>query len=86
MAFRVIDVKVVKVEAEFNRFVIRREKIRLGKRKIFKTLFRADPDAVITKRNRPLLLSNIKRGDRVIIDFIKTNGKELLAKGINVLT
>lgn len=39
-----------------------------------------------TKDNRSLKLTDIKVGDKVNVDFMKTQERKLLAKGITVLS
>jgi hypothetical protein len=84
MGYRILDVKVAKVES--SRLVIKRKKIREGKVKYLKTVFIVDNCTLITgKDNRTVMLSDIKVGNRVTVDFMKIKDKKLLAKGISIL-
>lgn len=86
MAYRVLDIKVIKVEADVNIFVVQRKKEKMGKSKYIKTVFKVDPHCLISDKDSFYLkLSDIKVGDRVNVDFIRTKDGELLAKGISVL-
>lgn len=86
MGYRILDVKVAKVDPERNKLVIKRRKVRAGKVRFLKNIFVVDASTLIThKDNRTITLSEIKVGSRVTIDFIKTQDKKLLAKGISVL-
>jgi len=86
MAYRAIDVKVVKVDADRQRLVIKRKKARAGKVRCLKTVFIVDPNVLITdKDNHTILLSGVKVSSKVIVDFMKTKDKKLLVKGITVL-
>lgn len=87
MAYRALGVKVVKVNVETNALAIKRTKRRANKTKYLKTVFEVDPHAIITgKGDRSLTLRDIKVGKRITVDFIKTKEKQLLAKGISVLS
>jgi hypothetical protein len=78
---------VAKVNSGASTLVIKRSKKKSGKTHYLKTAFKVDPHAIITgKDNRPLMLRDIKVGKRVTVDFIKTKEKQLLAKGISVLS
>ena len=84
MAYRIFDVKVAKVEA--SRLVIKRKRIKENKVKYLKTAFVVNNQTLITdKDNRTVTLLDITVGSRVTIDFIKTQDKKLLAKGVNAL-
>ncbi len=86
MGYRILDVKVAKVNLGANKLVIKRKKVRAGKARFLKNIFVADASTLITgKDNRTITLSEIKVGSRVTIDFMKTQDKKLLAKGISVL-
>ena len=87
MSYRVFDVKVAKVDVGTNKLVIKRKKIKEDKVKYLKTPFIIDNCTLITgKDNRTVMLSDIKVGNRVTVDFMKTKDRKLLAKGINVLS
>ena len=87
MAHRALEVKVAKVNLDTSTLVIKRAKKRLGKGHYLKTVFKVDPLTVITgKDNCSLKLADIKVGDKVNVDFMKTKEKQLLAKGISVLS
>jgi len=87
MAHRALEVKVAKVNLSTSTLVIKRTKQKLGKTHYLKTVFKVDPLAVITdKDNRSLKLADIKVGDKVNVDFMKTQERKLLAKGITVLS
>jgi hypothetical protein len=86
MGYRILDVKVAKVDPERNKLVIKRKKARAGKVRFLKNIFVADASTLITgKDNCTITLSEIKVGSRIRIDFLKTQDKKLLAKGISVL-
>ena len=86
MGYRILDIKVAKVDPERNKLVIKRKKVRGGKARYLKNVFILDANTLITgKENKTIQLSEIKFGNRVTIDFIKTQDKKLLAKGISVL-
>jgi len=86
MGYRILDVKVAKVDPERNKLVIKREKVRAGKTRYLKNIFVVDASTlIIATDNCTITLSEIKVGNRVTIDFIKTQDKKLLAKGISVL-
>jgi len=86
MAYRILDVKVAKVDPERNKLVIKRKKVRAGKARYLKNVFVLDANTLITdKDNKTVTLSEIKVGNRVTIDFIKAQDKRLLAKGISIL-
>ncbi len=86
MGYRTLDVKIAKIDPERNKLVIKRKKVRAGKARFLKNIFVADASTLITdKDNRTITLSEIKVGSRATIDFIKTQDKKLLAKGISVL-
>jgi hypothetical protein len=86
MGYRILDVKVTKIDPERNKLVIKRKKVRAGKARFLKNIFVADTSTLITgKDNRTITLSEIKVGSRITIDFMKTQDKKLLAKGISVL-
>ncbi|PIP21106.1 MAG: hypothetical protein COX40_01150 [Candidatus Omnitrophica bacterium CG23_combo_of_CG06-09_8_20_14_all_40_11] len=86
MGYRILDVKVAKVDPERNKLVIKRKKVRAGKIKYLKNSFIVDASTLITANdNRTITLSEIKVGNRITIDFLKTKDKKLLAKGISVL-
>jgi hypothetical protein len=87
MGYRILDVKVAKIEPERNKLVIKRKKVRAGKARFIKSNFVIDDVTLITgKDNRTIKLAQIKVNNRVTIDFIKTQDKKLLAKGISVLS
>jgi len=87
MAYRIFDVKVAKVEIGANKLVIKRKKAKEGKVRYLKTVFVMDSCTLITdKDNETLTPSDIKVGNRITIDFMKTKDRKLLAKGISILT
>jgi hypothetical protein len=87
MGYRILDVKVAKIDPERNKLVIKRKKARAGKARFLKNIFVVDDATLITANdNRTITLSEIKVGNRVTIDFLKTQEKKLLAKGISVLS
>ena len=87
MAYRIFDVKVAKVEIGANKLVIKRKKAKEGKVRYLKTVFVMDNCTLITgKDNETLTPSDIKVGNRVTIDFMKTKDRKLLTKGISVLS
>jgi hypothetical protein len=87
MAHRALEVKVAKVNLGTSTLVIKRHKQKLGKIQYLKTVFKVDTLTVITGRdNRSLKLADIKVGDKVNVDFMKTQERKLLAKGITVLS
>lgn len=86
MAYRVFDVKVAKVDVGANKLVIKRKKSKEGKVKHLKTVFVVDGCTLITgKDNHTVMLSDIKVGNRVIVDFMKTKNRRVLAKGVTIL-
>lgn len=86
MGYRILDVKVAKVDLGVNKLVIKRKKVRAGKARCLKNIFVLDTSTLITNRNnQTVTLPKIKVGNRVTIDFIKAKDKKLLAKGISVL-
>jgi len=86
MGYRILDVKVAEIEPERNKLVIKRKKVIAGKTRYLKNTFVLNVDTLITsKENKTIQLSEIKGGNRVTIDFIKTQDKKLLAKGICIL-
>jgi len=86
MAHRALEVKVTKVNPGASTLVIKGIKQNSGKPHYLKTVFKVDALAVITgKDNRSLELADIKVGDKVNVDFMKTQELKLLAKGITVL-
>ena len=87
MAHRALEVRVAKINLDTSTLVIKRAKKRLGKSHYLKTVFKVDPLTVITgKDNRSLKLADIKVGDKVNVDFMKTQERRLLAKGISILS
>ena len=86
MDYRILDVKVAKIDPERNKLVIKRRKVRTDKVRFLKNNFVVDASTLITdKDNHTIKLVEIKVNNRVTIDFIKTQDKKLLAKGISVL-
>ena len=86
MGYRIFDVKVAKVDLGVNKLVIKRNKVRGGKARYLKNVFVLDANTLITgKENKTVQLSEIKIGNRVTVDFLKSKDKKLLAKGISVL-
>jgi len=86
MGYRILDVKVAKVYLEANKLAIKRNKVSAGKARCLKNIFVFDANTLITdKNNQTITLSEIKVGSRVTVDFIKTQNKKLLAKGVSVL-
>jgi hypothetical protein len=87
MGYRILDVKVAKIEPERNKIVIKRKKVRSGKVRYLKNVFVLDANTLITnKDNQTVTLSKIRIGNRVTIDFIKAQDKKLLAKGVSILS
>jgi len=87
MAYRVFDVKVAKVDVGANKLVIKRKKVKEGKVKYLKTVFVIDNQTLITnKDNHTVRLLDIKVGNRITVDFMKTKDRKLLTKGISVLS
>ena len=87
MAYRVFDVKVAKVDVGANKLVIKRKKAKEGKVEYLKTVFVIDNQTLITnKDNHTVRLLDIKVGNRITIDFMKTKDRKLLTKGISVLS
>ena len=86
MSYRVFDVKVAKVDLGANKLVIRRKKVRAWEVRYLKKVFVLDAGTLITKKdNQTAMLSELKVTNRVTVDFIKTQDKKMLAKGISVL-
>lgn len=85
MAYRALGVRVAKVDVFSNRLVIRQNKLKTGKG-FYNTVFRVDTNTIITnKDNRSLKFTDIKVGNRISVDFIKTKDKKFLVKGISIL-
>jgi hypothetical protein len=86
MGYRILDVKVVKIDPGRNKLVIKRKKVKTEKVGFLKNNFVADDATLITdKDNHTITLAQMKVNNRITIDFIKTKDKKLLAKGISVL-
>jgi hypothetical protein len=86
MGYRILDVKVAKVNLGANKLIIKIKKMGMKKIKYLKNVFLLHASTLITsKDNQTVRLSGIKVGNRVTIDFIKTQDKKLLAKGISIL-
>ena len=86
MAYRIFDVKVAKVEIGTNRLVIKRKKAKEGEVRYLETVFVINNCTLITgKDSETLTPSDIKVGNKVTIDFMKTKDRKLLAKGISIL-
>lgn len=83
-ACRVINVKIVKVNVMDR--VIEVDEAAVRRIKYIRREFSVDPGAVIaTKDNKILSLSQVKQGNRVIIDFIKSDRGRQLVKGLTIL-
>ncbi|PIQ90599.1 MAG: hypothetical protein COV71_03685 [Candidatus Omnitrophica bacterium CG11_big_fil_rev_8_21_14_0_20_41_12] len=86
MGYRILDVKVAKVNLGANKLIIKIKKIGTKKVRYLKNVFLLHAGTLITSsENQTVQLSEIKVGNRVTIDFIKTQDKKLLAKGISIL-
>ena len=83
-ACRIINVKIVKVNVLVRAIEVDEAAVR--RIKYIRREFSVDPGAVIaTKDNKILSLSQVKPGNRVIIDFIKLDRGQQLVKGLTVL-
>lgn len=86
MSYRLLDVKVAKVNLNAGKLVIKKKKTAGGGIKCPGDIFVLDTTTLITSRsNQTIPLSEIKVGKRVTIDFIKVKDNKLLVKGISVL-
>ena len=86
MGYRILDVKVAKIDPERNKLVIKRRKIRAGKARFLNNNFVVDDATLITdKDNHAIKLAQIKINNRITIDFVKSPEKKFLAKGISIL-
>jgi len=87
MSYRLLDVKVEKVNLDTGRLVIKKKKAVGGNIKCPRDIFVLDPATLITSRsNQTIPFSEIKAGNRVTIDFVKIKDNKLLIKGISVLS
>ena len=85
MGYRILDVKVAKIDLGTNKLVTRKSKITAGNKRDLRNIFVLDTCTLITgSNNQTIPLSEIKVGNRVTIDFIKVPDNKLLAKGISV--
>lgn len=86
MSYRILDVKVEKVNLDTGKLVIKKKKAVGGSVKCPRDIFVLDTTTLITSSsNQTIPLSEIKAGNRVTIDFIKVKDNKLLVKGISVL-
>lgn len=87
MAYRALDVRVAKIDVFASRLVIRQNSLSTRAQKgSYNTVFRVDTNTIITnKENRSLKFTDLKVGNRVSVDFIKTKDKKFLVKGISIL-
>jgi hypothetical protein len=87
MAYREIDVQVVEVDLFSRHLVIKQRNIKGGKvfYKIIK--LRLDSSTLVNSAtNQTLSIADIKKDDRVTVDYIKTPQTGCLVKGITVLS
>jgi len=86
-SYRMIGVKISEINVFFRMVAVKQPVRKLdGKNVILKLNFRVDPQAIITgKNNASLSFSDLKAGNKVIIDFVKISQTEKLIKGIRVL-
>ena len=83
-SFRVINIKIVKVNFDARQIEVDETAVR--RIKYIRPWFSVDPGAIVaTKDNKILSLSEIRPGNRVVIDFIKFDKGQQLAKGITIL-
>ena len=83
---RLLGVKVKSVDNNVRRLVTEGRKVSGSKVKYVKTNFIVDTRTlIIGKGNKSSALYDIKAGNKINIDFIKTQDKKMLAKGINIL-
>ena len=83
---RLLGVKVKSVDNNAKRLVTEEIKVSGSKVKYVKTNFIVDTQTlIIGKGNKNAGLCDIKAGNKINIDFIKTQDKKLLAKGIAIL-
>lgn len=86
MAYRIINTKVARVCCKVGKLVVKQNKLAASKLKFSQDIFMIDATTLITdKNNHTVPLSGVKVGSRVTIDFVRTENKKLLARGISVL-
>ena len=87
MAYQEIDVQVVEVDSFNRHLVVKQRNIKDGKvfYKIIK--LRLDSNILVSSTgNQTLSIADIKKDDRVTVDYIKTPQTGCLVKGITVLS
>ncbi|MDD5652902.1 MAG: hypothetical protein PHT31_01905 [Candidatus Omnitrophica bacterium] len=83
---RLLGVKVKKIDNNARRLVVEEKRISGERVKCIKIIFSIDPHTlIIAKGNKSVCFSDIKTGNKIDIDFIKTQDKKILAKGIVIL-
>jgi len=83
---RLLEVKVKSVDNNAKRLVTEEIRVSGNRAKHIKTIFTADTQTlIIGKGNKTAGLCDIKAGNKINIDFIKTQDKKMLAKGITIL-
>jgi len=86
MSYRILDVKVAKINLNAGKLVIKKKKSAGGSVNCPGDIFFLDTTTLITSNNNQTIpFSEIKVGKRVTIDFIKVKDSKLLVKGISVL-
>jgi hypothetical protein len=87
MAYQEIDVQVVEIDLFNRHLVIKQRNTKDGKvfYKIIK--WRLDSNTLVNSAtNQTLSIADIKKDDRVTVDYIKTPQTGCLVKGITVLS
>ncbi len=83
-SYRIINVKIIEVDVTLRQINV--DPLCIQKIKSIQKIFFIDPQAIIaTSKNKIISLAGLKSGHRVIIDFVKLDGGQQLAKGITVL-
>ena len=83
---RLLGVKVKSVDNNAERLVTEEIRVSGNRAKHIMTIFTIDSQTLtIGNGNKNASLREIKAGNKINIDFIKTQDKKLLAKGITIL-
>ena len=83
---RLLGVKVKSVDNNAERLVTEEIRVSGNRAKHIMTIFTIDSQTlIIGNGNKNASLREIKAGNKINIDFIKTQDKKLLAKGIALL-
>ena len=86
-SYRMIGVRIAEIDVSFRKVGIKQSVQQIdGKKILLKLYFQVDRQAIITGKDNAFLdLSDIKVGNKVIIDFVKIYQGEKLIKGIRIL-